>query len=389
MRALRISCILFAATIVFATVCSAQIFTVIATFDQGLSTVNNAAPVRDANGNLYSVSAYGGLANCNQGEGCGFVYTVDPTGKTTVLYNFQGAPDGLLPVDPLVLDGAGNIYGTTRQGGAHNAGIIFKLEPTGQETVLYSFGSDANDGNQPYSGVTRDALGNLYGTTLEGGKSGCYGKGCGTVYKFNLTSAKETVLYRFTGGTDGGAPWATPLLAGNTLYGTTNIGGDLQCNPGGNGVPGCGVIYSLSNTGETVLHAFDFSPDGGYPQASVIRDSAGNLYGTTLQGGDLNCVFDFGCGTAYELSSSGTLTVLHSFQGTTDGSYLSAGLTYDQGSYYGSTGVNGGIFQINGSGSFSIIAPLIGSGVGPSTMITDGEGNMYGTWLNDVFRLEP
>jgi uncharacterized repeat protein (TIGR03803 family) len=382
------TCFIFAIVVLLASVSGdAQIFTPIATVP-AFAAANSGPLVRDTLGNLYSASGYGGLQSCMQGEGCGFILKVDPTGKPTVLYQFQGQPDGATPLPGLVVDSEGNIYGTTESGGTFNFGTVFKLDVTGNETVLHSFAGPPNDGEQPFGGLIRDAQGNLYGTTSEGGLGNCFGSGCGTVYRIT-PAGKETLLYRFTGGTDGATPWATPLLVGGALYGTTVDGGDLNCQPPGNSAVGCGTVFKLDRTGETVLYSFENGPDGGFPVAGVVRDAAGNLYGTTEDGGELTCNSGLGCGVAYKLDPSGQETVLHAFTGQQDGELLHATLVFDQGDLYGTTLIGGGIFQIDTSGNFKVLYPLNSNGTGPSTMICDSEGNLYGTYSDEFFRFTP
>jgi uncharacterized repeat protein (TIGR03803 family) len=168
----------------------------------------------------------------------------------------------------VIQDPAGNFYGTTYYGGTAGAGVVYKLNTAGQETVLYSFTGGADGGN-PYAGVIRDSAGNLRGTAYFGGTAGA-----GVVYMVNAAS-QETVLYSFTGLTDGGDPYAGLARdAAGDLYGTASAGGT-----------GSGVVYKLNAAGqETVLHAFT-GADGSGPYAGVIGDSAGNLYGTTSAGG--------------------------------------------------------------------------------------------------------
>jgi uncharacterized repeat protein (TIGR03803 family) len=169
-----------------------------------------AGVVRDASGNLYGTTLYTGF---------GAIYSVDLTGQEKVLYSFTGQA-GANPYGSLLLDSKGNVYGTASFGGSFSAGIVFKVDPTGTETVLYSF-TGGTDGGYPEAGLIRDAKGNLYGTTSSGGSSGA-----GTVFKLD-PSGTETVLYNFTGGADGANPaWGTLLRdsAGN-LYGTTSQGG--------------------------------------------------------------------------------------------------------------------------------------------------------------------
>ena len=208
----------------------------------------------------------------------------------TVLYWFKGLQDdGINPEAGLVRDKAGNLYGTTGHGGdGTNFGTVFKLDTTGKETLLHSFAGGATDGQNPYAGLVRDKTGNLYGTTSFGGASGI-GLGLGTVFKLD-TTGKETLLYSFAGGaTDGQSPQAGLIRdnAGN-LYGTTVLGG----------ASGLGTVFKLDTTGkETALHSFTGRPrDGAIPLAGLIQDAAGNLYGTTVSGGLL------GLGTVFKLT---------------------------------------------------------------------------------------
>jgi uncharacterized repeat protein (TIGR03803 family) len=222
---------------------------------------------------------------------------------------------------------------------------VFKVSKTGQETVLYSF-TGRTDGDAPFAGVIRDAQGNLYGTTRFGGDLTCPGGGgCGTVFKLS-SAGKETVLYSFTGGADGSQPIAGVIRdAEGNLYGTTLIGGDLSaCS-----LNGCGVVFKLSKTGkETVLYRFKGAPDGADPVAGVIRDAKGNLYGTTYSGGVSNV------GTAFELSWMGKETVLFSFENNArDGYSPRAGVIQDtEGNLYGATADGG---RINNGVAFKLM----------------------------------
>jgi uncharacterized repeat protein (TIGR03803 family) len=214
-----------------------------------------------------------------------------------VLYTFVGVPDGETPYAPLIQDAAGNLYGTTYGGGLSGSGTVFKVDASGNETVLYSFTGGADESN-PYGGVIRDAAGNLYGTTYLGGK------GAGVVFTIN-TTGQESVLYSFTGRTDGGYPRAGLVQDGKgNLYGTTEGGGLPSCE--------CGVVFKVHTNGEeTVLHSFANVGDGAYPYAGLIRDSQGNLYGTTSGGGLSSCE----CGVVFKLDKNRNETVLHNFAG--------------------------------------------------------------------------
>jgi uncharacterized repeat protein (TIGR03803 family) len=286
-----------------------------------------ASVIRDAGGNLYGTTSAGGLRTCNNGNGCGTVFKLDTTRKITVLHTFTGSRDGSIPMGRLVRDTAGNLYGTTEFGGSSigsGSGIVFKLNSTGKETVLHRFTGGA-DGGEPVAGLIRDSGGNLYGTTGGGGSFGW-----GTVFKLD-TAGKETVLYSFTDGADGATPYGSVIrdAAGN-LYGTASMGGAIEACAGG-----CGTVFKLDTSGKlTVLYTFT-GDDGRSPYAGVIRDPAGNLYGTTRSGGNGGT---FSPGTVFKLDATGKETVLHNFVGGTDGADPVAGLIRDAaGNLYGTT----------------------------------------------------
>jgi len=312
---------------------------------------------RDPAGNLYGTTVEGGAHCYGMGfPGCGTVFELSKSGKETLLYSFAGIPDAYFPEALLVEDAAGNLYGTTYSGGTFdNAGTVFKVDNKGNETVLYNFCSLSNcaDGNSPYTGVIRDAAGNLYGETVAGGAY-C----CGTVYKID-TAGDETVLYNFTGYSDGDGADSVLLAdsAGN-LYGTTEWGGNGEC-----GGSGCGVVFELSPQSdgswtESVLYTFcslSNCADGERPIAGpLVRDAAGNLYGTTFFGGGADD------GVVFKLDASGRETVLHSFTGGKDGGFPWAGVTTDSaGNLYG-VATGGGdtkCFPPSGCGVVFKIAP--------------------------------
>jgi len=343
----------------------------------------------DSAGNLYGTTVIGGTANW------GTVFVVRPDGSEAVLYSF--AQSAVCCPDPsgLTLGSDGNFYGTTASGGAAGAGTVFSMSPDGTLTTLYSFAGSPNDGSDPVSGVIRDAAGNLYGTTVYGGVSGtgCSGTSCGTVFKLSPNGA-ETVLHNFAGGSsDGGNPYGGLIQdsAGN-LYGTTSNGGST----------GNGVVFEVAADGtETVLYSFlgpanDGGPssgppnDGAHPQSGLIQDSAGNLYGTTLNGGA------YSDGTVFKLSPASSETLLHSFGGpsTLEGGSPSASVIMDAaGNLYGTTGSVGrsgggpSVYELSPDGTLTVLHGFANSeGLPPSSgaLVQDGARNLYGTTFGEA-----
>lgn len=289
----------------------------------------------DSAGNLYGTTISGGGGQCTGGCGIVFQLAPGPNGSwtETMVHRFAGGTDGAAPFSNVILDAAGNLYGATTAGGAGGKGTIYKLTPAGpgvwHETVLYSF-KGSPDGSAPYGAPVFDAAGNLYGTTYSGGTANL-----GTVYKLNHQSNgswSESVLHSFHGSSDGTDLFEGLIIdAAGNLYGAAETGGSANC----------GVVFRLSPNGsgwsETILHTFlgVTALDGENPNA-VIFDSAGNLYGTTVGGGVYNP------GTIFKMtpqpSGQWTETDLYSFTGGNDGAYPSAGLVMDSaGKLYGTT----------------------------------------------------
>lgn len=236
--------------------------------------------VQDNNGNLYGTTHFGGA------DEAGVVFKLVPkTKKYTVLYTFTGSDDGGFPDSVLTFDKTGDVlYGTATRGGTSNQGVAFSLTLKGDAyKVLYNF-TRSSDGGVPSGTMALDPTGNLYGTTQDGGSSGSYG----VVFKVVPKTGKETVLYAFTGGKDGGGPFGVVRDQNGTLYGATFEGGDLKCSGG----IGCGTVFKVVKTTETVLHAFK-GVDGEYAYSGVLLDSKGDLFGTTEYGGSGT---GFGCG---------------------------------------------------------------------------------------------
>jgi len=266
--------------------------------------------IADSDGNLFGVTlSGGGVGGCSAGTGCGTVFKISPKGEEAVLYAFAGGADGTRPEDSLVRDVIGSLYGVTQEGGSDctpgdtsGCGTVFKISPSGAHTILHVFTGGSRDGKGPNGSLILDSVGNLYGTTGYGGGSGCInGYGCGTIYKL-APSEKETLLYRFQGTTDGAQPVAGLLRdSSGNLFGTTYYGGYF--GGGFCSLYGCGVVFELPSGGsEQVLHAFKQS-DGYFPDTGLIQDAKGNLYGATysLQA------------TLYRLSPAAKLTTLFKF----------------------------------------------------------------------------
>jgi hypothetical protein len=320
---------LTAAFVASALACQAQTYTVLHAFKGGKDGASplpgsGAGFVVDTAGNLYGATAGEGVST-----DYGTIFELIPPASgsawtETVLYRFKGGMDGDLPGSTLLPDGTGGFYSTTFEGGAGTCaplgtaagcGTAFHLTPPAagksawKESVLYRFQGGA-DGASPTGGFVSDANGSLYSMTYAGGAGSCVGGyGCGTIYRLDppakgSKSWTETVLYAFTGGMDGGTPAAglTIDAAGN-LYGETGYGGNVNCAGG----IGCGVIFELSPPAsgqtawtETVLYTFQGGSDGAFPQAPPIFGNKGVLLGTAANGGSTAC--NSGCGTVYQLT---------------------------------------------------------------------------------------
>lgn len=366
-----------------------------------------AGLLSDPAGNLYGTTQYGGDISCNGGLGCGTVFKIDKTGKETVLHSFTLSPDGGIPVGDLLLASDGTLYGTTYFGGTgdrctFNCGTVFKIDKTGKYAVLYSFKAQKT-GGRPLGGLAQDKSGTLYGTTQYFGGPGtrCTGTGCGVAFKLDKAgretvlhafnnigdvgdptgdvvldahgnfygtgwsggstgnggvwkidkAGKETVLYSFTGGSDGGLPQGG-LVPGNdgNLYGTSSQGGTYSS----------GTVFEVSEAGvETVLYSFGARPyDGLSPKAPLVLDSAGNFYGTTPGGGYNDA------GTVFKLDKTDKETILYSFDGINDGGYSDGRLIRDsKGNLYGTTSAfgkygQGVVFKISTGAQWKVGSPM-------------------------------
>jgi uncharacterized repeat protein (TIGR03803 family) len=328
----------------------------------------NSRLVMDNDGNFYGTTFAGGASDA------GTVFKLTPHGKKTLVYSFTGGDDGGEPIGDLIIGFDGNLYGTTIAGGASGTGTVFQLTPKGKETVLYSF-TGGSDGRNPRGGVIMDGDGNLYGTTFAGGTGSV-----GVVFKLK-PNGKEKVLYSFTSGSDGGNPECGLVMdSDGNLYGTAVNGGDLNQ----------GVVFKVKPNGtEKVLHSFAGSSvgDGNLPISSLIMGADGNLYGTTPTGGS-----GTNAGTVFKLTLKGKEDVLHSFAGADDGASPIGSLVMDAtGNLYGATSAGGlgdasvgTVFKLTPKGKEKVLHSFdaaidVNDGFQPSSgLIMDASGNLYG-----------
>jgi uncharacterized repeat protein (TIGR03803 family) len=359
---------------------AAPSFTVLHSFAGGADGAQPVAGlIRDAAGNLYGTTYVGGGSDAC-GYGCGTVFKLSPTGTETVLHSFINGMDGSSP-NGLLRDAAGNLYGTANSGGADGAGVVFKLSSIGTDAVLYTVTGGA-DGFEPNGPLIQDAVGNLYGTTNAGGSTTGTCR-CGVVFELIRRNSGYDfkVLQNFTGGADGAIPAGLVRDAAGNLYGTTSYGGggSKVCTdaPGG-----CGTVFKLSPTGtKTILHRFTGGADGAHPAGNLIQDAAGNLYGTT----------EYGEGVVFKLSPTGcTYTILYSFTGGADGAGPSSGVIRDAADNLYGTTLGGGaygagvVFKLSPTGTETVLHSFTGGpdGANPfAGLVPDTAGNLYGTTL--------
>ncbi len=322
--------------------------------------------IQGTDGNLYGMTQDGGAS------GYGTVFKCSTSGAMTLLHSFAGgASDGQYPLGSLIQGSDGNLYGMTFNGGPSGNGTVFKCTTTGTVTLLHGFAGGVSDGEYPLGSLVQGGDGNLYGMTNLGGASGD-----GTLFKCSTTGT-VTLLYSFTGGTSDGSDPQGNLIEGSdgNLYGMTPYGG----------ASGYGILFQCSTSGAmTLLHSFAGGvSDGQSPYGSLIQGSDGNLYGMTYQGGSSND------GTLFKCSTTGTLTLLHSFAaGVSDGQYPYGSLIQGgDGNLYGMT-QNGGVsgdgilFQCSTTGTINLLHSFSGGtsdGYNPlGSLIQGSDGNLYG-----------
>jgi len=349
-----------------------------------------AGLIFDKAGNLYGTAEHGGNSTGRYGAGIAFELSPHGNGSwnESVLTTF--GDDGGYPEGTLTFDSAGNLYGTTLSGGTFGGGVVFELSPNGSggwnDTALHNFQGGTNDGYSPLAGIVLDAAGNIYGTTIQGGGTQCE-EGCGTAFELSPNGSggwNESVLYRFcsqTNCTDGYSPYSQLVFdnSGN-LYGTT----------GGGGSDDTGTVFELLPNGNGGWNHSILCGSGlGYPEAGVILDKVGNIYGTSYS-------------TVFELSPNGNggwnKITLHSFRGGTDGDTVYSGVIMDDaGNLYGTTELGGStgcgkfhpgcgtVYELTPGSQGVWVEHVLSFGDGRrgaepyAALVLDGAGNLYGT----------
>jgi uncharacterized repeat protein (TIGR03803 family) len=301
-------------------------------------------------GILYGTTSSGGHG-CHPHEGswvgCGAIFSITPSGEYHLLYSFKGHRDGESPLGGLLAK-HGMLYGVTSGGGPScgaggGCGTVFSVTPSGKERVLYAF-KGGSDGALPSGGLV-EMNGTIYGVTAFGGVSGyCKGyesEGCGTVFAVT-TSGNERVVYRFQGARQDGSYPSALVALGGKLFGTTLFGGDLhQCSDG------CGTMFDLTTSGaEQMIHRFGLKAHGAQPNSLIALN--GLLYGTTYNGGSVCGSYESGgCGTLFEATTSGTLRTIYSFKSLSDGAAPQSVLAVN-GVLYGTDWSGGNVCGISG-----------------------------------------
>ena len=403
-------------------------FTVLHNFLGKPAANPNSGLIIGPDGGFYGTTGIQGGSGCPP-KLCGAIFEIIRTStgwRYQVIHNFHGPQsDGELPFGELIFDKAGNLYGTTFSFGHStcvtqhtDCGTVFKLSPTSKgwvETILYRFTGGA-DGAFPTGNLVLDSAGNLYSVTLGGGSFNgnlCSTFGCGVVYELSPGASgwTETVLYTFTGGSDGSEPeWLASDANGNFL-GVTYLGGTFNSTCGG----GCGTVFKLTlragGWSLSVAYSFSGGSDGAYPSSQLIFDNQGNVFGTAGAGGLMQCG-GFGCGTVYELSPNGSgwnFSGVYSFSGP-DGELPHGILFDDAGNLFGVADGGKATCQADGCGVLFKLVPGSGNwtetvlykfkdtcdGEFPNPVMLDGAGNLFGTAvgggsrnLGTIFELTP
>ena len=319
----------------------------------------------DDRGSLYGTTTNGGSADD------GTIFKISRRGQEFVLHVFTGSSgDGSLPLGGVIADQSGNLYGATSGGGTNGLGIVFKLAPTGVETILHTFQGICcgSDGSFPYTSLVVDKQGNMFGTTMKGGNS----SDLGTIFRIT-PSGVESLVHAFSGAMDGSEPLLGLVSGGKgVLYGATGLGGDQNA----------GVAFRMTSDGtETVLHEFGSGSDGQQAQGWIVLDDAGTIYGTTETGGG-----SANAEIVYKIDKSGTESILHVFNGADGENPVSVSLVGNDLygiTSFGGANADGTVFKISSNGKFSVLHSFAGNdGREPTCpLVADSDGNLYGTTI--------
>jgi len=373
----KMACEVFVLCWATAIAAPAQSFETLVNFDgtNGSNPMPAGSLTQGRDGNLYGTTKFGGANNS------GTIFQMTRVGTLTTLYDFctqKQCADGANPNVGLVLAPDGSFYGTTYSGGVNGAGVIFKVTPRIGVRTLHAFAGRPTDGANPSAALTLGIDGELYGTTYAGGASGA-----GTVFKIT-PDGELTILHNFDGN-DGGLPGAALVLGvDGEFYGTTQLGGSY----------GDGSVFKITGAGVlSTLHSFD-SLDGAQPAAPLVYASDGNFYGTTQVGGASNLCEQLGCGTVFKINpTTGKLITVHSFRGTDGALPLGALIQATDRNLYGTTGAGGPdggcgpgcgtIFEIKEAGALTLLHDFdFDDGEYPQGGLLEGtNGILYGsTW---------
>ena len=374
----------------------------------GGGTQPNGPLLQASDGNFYGTTLSGGKLACPPDESryCGVIFKMTPAGEKSVVYSFGSIPnDGFAASGRLIQGKDGALYGVTALGGEYGGGgTVFRITLNGEYTVLHSFGAP-DEGYVPFGGLTEASDGDFYGVTTNGGANHCFqipvaGGNCGTIFRMTPEGV-VTTLHSFGGSiTDGVEPMHPPIEASDgNFYGTTITGGANNCGRSG-GINNCGTVYRMTPGGEvTYLHSFGSSTqDGIAPMGDLIQAGDGALYGTTSSGGGGECLSTNGCGTIFRMTLAGEVSTVHAFALTSvlQGFGPSPNLTLGtDGNIYGSTvsggdgprGSQGTVFRITLDGSKATLYSFGEANVEPGHpeggVIQGSDGAFYGTTLYD------
>jgi uncharacterized repeat protein (TIGR03803 family) len=339
-------------------------FNVIYAFKGAPNGAQPVAPLTAVQQVLYGTTESGGR------KLAGTVFSLTKSGTPTTLHSFVPKL-GAMPNGP-VTSLSGDLFGTTEVGGTKNLGVVWTLTKSKAFSVLHNF-TGGKDGAQPHAGLTV-FKGILYGTTSSGGPDGG-----GVVFRITK-SGKETTLHAFAGGTDGSEPYSGLTVLNGILYGTTFAGGTRDR----------GVVYSITADGtERVLYMFKGGTKDGAAPASALISSDDVLYGTTIGGGHVSSLCDYGgCGTVFSVTVAGTEKMLYSFKSGLDGAEPSSNLVEFAGALYGTTAYGGGncnaegcgtVYSVTSPGAETIVHRFTGSdGENPEAGLTPVANNLYG-----------